>query len=138
MKKEFITNNKEETQVLGEELAGKLKNGGIICLTGELGSGKTTFTQGLLKGLKIKEPHTSPTFVIMKKYGKNIYHIDAYRVKSEDIINLGWEEMIKEKNSVIIIEWAERIKNIIPPDASWIEFEWLDENRRRIIFKNNK
>lgn len=135
MKKEFITNNKEETQVLGEELAGKLKNGGIICLTGELGSGKTTFTQGLLKGLKIKGPHTSPTFVIMKKYGKNIYHIDAYRVKSEDIINLGWEEMIKEKNSVIIIEWAERIKNIIPPDAVWIKFEWLDENKRRITLR---
>ena len=158
MKKEFVTNNYNETQKLGEMLAEEIKDGRIICMIGELGSGKTTFTQGLLKGLKVKGPYTSPTFVIMKQYhiAHNmehktkktkmlhvscsmphvVYHIDAYRVKSEDIINLGWEEMIKEKNNVIIIEWADRIEEIIPSDVVWIKFEWLDENRRKISFQS--
>jgi tRNA threonylcarbamoyladenosine biosynthesis protein TsaE len=136
--KEFITENFSETQRLGEMLAEEIKDGRIICLSGELGSGKTTFTQGLLKGLKVKGPYTSPTFVIMKKYSENVYHIDAYRVKSDDVINLGWGEIINQKNSVIIIEWADRVEDIIPPDAIWIEFQWLDKNKRKIIFKNNK
>lgn len=157
MEKIFITENSKQTQSLGEMLAEEIKDGRIVCMTGELGSGKTTFTQGLLKGLKVKGPYTSPTFLIMKHYKKeipnpksqipnkskisnykiqNIYHVDAYRVKSEDIINLGWEEMIKKKNNVIIIEWADRIEEIIPSDAVWIKFEWLDEKRRRIILKS--
>ena len=64
----FITNNFKETQKLGENLAQKIKTGAIICLQGELGSGKTTFTQGLLKGLGVEGPYTSPTFLIMKEY----------------------------------------------------------------------
>ncbi|MCX6763681.1 MAG: tRNA (adenosine(37)-N6)-threonylcarbamoyltransferase complex ATPase subunit type 1 TsaE [Candidatus Moranbacteria bacterium] len=138
----YITNNSKETQKLGEMLAQEIKGGQIICLTGDLGSGKTTFTQGFLKGLKVKGPYTSPTFLIMKKYDKNIYHIDAYRVKAKDILALGWEEMVKDNppagGSVIIIEWADRLKKIIPtPPAGgsiWIKFKWLGENKREIQF----
>jgi tRNA threonylcarbamoyladenosine biosynthesis protein TsaE len=137
--KEFITENSKQTKKLGEMLASEVKNGKIICLTGELGSGKTTFTQGLLKGLKVKGPYTSPTFVIMKKYSENIFHIDAYRVKEDDIINLGWEELINPpvggKQNIVIIEWADRIKKIIPKNVLWVEFKWMDENKRKIIFK---
>jgi tRNA threonylcarbamoyladenosine biosynthesis protein TsaE len=138
MQKIFTTNNSRQTQKLGEILATEIKGGKIICLSGELGAGKTTFTQGLLKGLKVKGPYTSPTFVIMKQYKKHIFHIDAYRVKSDDIINLGWEEIIANKNNVIIIEWADRISKIITKGALWIEFEWMDKSKRKIIFKSNK
>lgn len=146
MKEELITNNSEETKNLGQKMAEEFQDGGIVCLVGELGSGKTTFTQGLLEGLKIPGPYTSPTFVIMKKYekqesvnseqeNKNIYHIDAYRVSSDDILNIGWDEIVADKNNVIIIEWADRIRNIIPENAVWIKFEWIDENKRKIKFE---
>ena len=128
----YITQNSKETQKLGEILAREIKGGQIICLTGDLGAGKTTFTQGFLKGLKVKGPYTSPTFLIIKKYGQYIYHIDAYRVKAKDILNLGWEEMLQNKKNIIIIEWADRIKKIIPPNAVWIKFKWLDENKREM------
>lgn len=149
----FDTENAKQTRKFGEMLAREIEGGEIICLSGELGSGKTTFTQGLLKGLKVKGPHTSPTFVVLKHYkGKslklkiksgrkdyknlNIYHTDAYRVTSDGMLNLGWEEIIKDKNNVIIVEWADRIKKIVPKDCVWIDFEWIDKNKRRISFKS--
>lgn len=135
-----MTSDAKETQGLGGILAKELRGGEIICLTGELGSGKTTFTQGLLKGLRIPGPHTSPTFNIMKCYknGK-IYHCDAYRVNEKDILDLGWEEMIDHhggKKNIIIVEWADRIKRIVPKRSIWVEFQWVDENRRKISFKS--
>lgn len=133
----FITTSKAQTQKLGEELAKELRGGEIICLSGELGAGKTTFTQGLLKGLKAKGPYTSPTFVVMKKY-EHIYHIDAYRIKDKDLLELGWEEMLADNppagGNIIIIEWAERVRKIIPDNAIWIKFRWLDENKRELKF----
>jgi len=160
MEKTLITINSKQTQKLGELLARELRGGEVICLDGELGAGKTTFTQGLLKGLKIKGPYTSPTFLIIKHYKKefpisnfqfpnklqksksqiqNVYHIDAYRVEAQDILNLGWEEILSDRKNIIIIEWASRIEKIIPnPPAGGvlqINFEWLDENKRKIIFK---
>lgn len=160
----IITKSSKETRKLGELLAGEItanqkrpslfgsfrprpacrcRRGRearllIICLEGELGSGKTTFTQGLLKGLKVKGPYTSPTFVIMKKYKSNIYHFDAYRIKDKDILNLGWEEIVADNppagGNIIIIEWADRIRKIIPKGAVWIKFAWVDENKRKLTF----
>lgn len=151
--KTFITTSAKQTRKLGELLAQELKGGRIICLSGDLGSGKTTFTQGLLKGLKVKGPYTSPTFLVMKHYKKeitnyktqnpnkiqnpnskvqNIYHIDAYRVNVKDVLNLGWEELIADSENIIIVEWADRIKKIIPKDCLWVEFEWVGEEERRI------
>ncbi|HLN18635.1 MAG TPA: tRNA (adenosine(37)-N6)-threonylcarbamoyltransferase complex ATPase subunit type 1 TsaE [Patescibacteria group bacterium] len=132
--KTITTDNSYETKKLGENLAAKMINGGLVCLAGELGSGKTTFTQGLLRGLKVGGNFSSPTFVIMKKYRDNIFHLDAYRVESDDIINLGWREIVSDKKNIIIVEWADRIKNIIPKEALWINFEWIDKDRRRLSF----
>ncbi|HRY82557.1 MAG TPA: tRNA (adenosine(37)-N6)-threonylcarbamoyltransferase complex ATPase subunit type 1 TsaE [Candidatus Moranbacteria bacterium] len=160
----YITENSKQTQKLGETLAKELKGGEIICLVGELGGGKTTFTQGFLKGLKVKGPYTSPTFLVIKNYKKeisisksqipnksqnpksktlptgrqvqNIYHIDTYRINAQDIINLGWEEMVADKKNIIIIEWADRIKKIIPKNSLWIEFSWVDEKKRKITLKD--
>jgi tRNA threonylcarbamoyladenosine biosynthesis protein TsaE len=106
-----------------------------------LGTGKTTFVQGFLKGLGAKGPFTSPTFVILKYYKSrklktiNIYHMDAYRVNAKDVLNLGWKEIVAGKDNIIIIEWADRIRKIIPRGAVWIKFEWLDQNKRKITFK---
>lgn len=140
MEKEFITNSAEETRSFGNLLAKSLKKGSVICLSGELGSGKTTFAQGFLGGFDVPGPYTSPTFLIMKHYEKksedqnikNIYHLDAYRVEKDDILDLGWEEIISDPESVVIVEWAERINEIIPDDAMWIIFEWIDKDRRKI------
>lgn len=159
MQKEFITNNYQETQKLGELLAMELCGGEIICLDGDLGAGKTTFTQGLLKGLKVRGPYTSPTFLIMKEYRledknlksqiSNLYHFDVYRVGEDDILNLGWKEIVADDKNVVIVEWSERIKNILPKNSVRIKFEWLDpprvdeqssprveagENQRKITF----
>ncbi len=151
MKRTYITTNTGETQQLGELLAGELRGGEIICLFGELGSGKTTFAQGVLKGLGAKGPYTSPTFVIMKQYKlktqnskrktttqnsklENVYHVDAYRVYAQDVLNLDWEEIVASKNNIVIVEWAERIKNIIPENTIWISFEHLEDNTRKIVF----
>jgi len=137
----ITTNSARQTKKLGELLTLELKGGGIIALQGNLGSGKTTFTQGLLKGLKVKGPYTSPTFVVIKNYKlktKNVYHIDAYRVTAKDILNLGWKEIINDNppaaGNIVIIEWADRIKKIIPWDSLWIKFEWVDKNKREIKF----
>jgi tRNA threonylcarbamoyladenosine biosynthesis protein TsaE len=153
----FTTNSSKQTQKMGEILAKELKGGEIICLTGELGSGKTTFAQGVLKGLGAKKPYTSPTFVVMKQYKKrisnfkfqisnqiqspkskilNIYHMDAYRVNAQDVLDLGWEEIISNKNNIVIVEWAERIRAIIPKRAIWLEFDHLKEDERKIVFKS--
>lgn len=157
--KSFITNSPNETKKLGEGFARKVRHGGIIALQGELGSGKTTFVQGFLKRLRIKGPYTSPTFVVIKHYRPvtqslkpktqskkglwvtgcelwDIYHVDAYRVNAKNVLSLGWEEIIADKNNIIIIEWADRIKKIIPKNCLWIIFKWIDNNTRKIILKS--
>lgn len=153
MQTEFITEKKEETKKLGKLLAQELHGGEVICLFGELGAGKTTFTQGLLEGLEAEKPYTSPTFVVMKEYIRkrtirqladkfpisnkirNIYHFDAYRVEAEDIMSLGWEEITENPSNICIVEWADKLEKIIPERAIWIGFEWLDEKRRKIILR---
>lgn len=138
--KEIITNSSKETFDLGKDFAKDLKGGEILCFSGDLGAGKTTFTQGLLAGLGVSEKVNSPTFVIIKEYQldkkeiKNIYHIDTYRVEKDDIIDLGWDDMIKKEENITIIEWPEKINEIIPQKSIWIKFEHLSEDKRKIIF----
>ena len=140
--KKFITKNAEETRALGVKLALTFNGGEIVCLRGELGSGKTTFAQGMLRALGADGPYTSPTFVVIKQYKinndksriRNVYHLDTYRVEVEDVLELSWDEMVKDKDNVIIIEWPDKMKKIIPRGALWIDFKELDKNKREIIF----
>ena len=145
--KKNITKNAEETEKIGKKFAESFCGGEIVCLEGDLGSGKTTFSQGLLRGLGAEGPYTSPTFVVMKEYDiknnqeknkksniKRVYHLDTYRVEVDDILNLGWKEFIANENNVIIVEWSEKIKKIIPKNSFWIKFKHLAENKREIIF----
>lgn len=130
------TKSARQTQKIAKDLLRKIpkrrKQAFIIALKGDLGSGKTTFVQGLAKALDIKEKITSPTFVIFKKYN-NFYHFDCYRIeKPEEILELGFKEIIQNPKNIVAIEWAERIKRIIPKDALWLKFNFIDENKRKI------
>lgn len=138
-----ITKSTEETKKFAQKIAKdlllrkNLKNSAIvIALEGDLGSGKTTFSQGFLGYFGVKRA-TSPTFVIMKKYGTKedvkLYHLDCYRVhNSRDLLELNLEEIIKNPKNIILIEWAERIKDVLPKNSTWIKFEHKSEKERII------
>lgn len=135
---EIPTKSAKETKALGKKIAANLKGGAILALSGELGSGKTTFVQGLAKGLGIKQRIISPTFILVRKYdlgSKNFYHIDLYRLETgidREVRNLGIEEIWDNPENIVAIEWAEKIKKIVPKKAIWIEFENLRGNERKI------
>ena len=138
----FITKSFLETENLGEKFSSFVKNGDLICLYGELGSGKTTFVRGLAKGLKVKSRIISPTFTIIRRHKLDdnyFYHVDFYRVNDEkDIGSLGLNEILEDKDSIKVLEWPEKIKDLLPQERIDIWFEYIDEKRRRITIKNSK
>ena len=108
-------------------------------LVGDLGSGKTTFVQGLAMGLGIKERLISPTFILLREYqkpsGGNLYNVDLYRleqVTKDDLATLGILDFAKDKKNVILVEWADKAKSLLPENTIWVNFENLGENERRI------
>jgi len=151
--KKYLTTSFKQTQKLGENFAKEillsrtLQNATVLCLRGNLGGGKTTFLQGFAKGLGIKEKILSPTFVISKRFVipakagiqipfKNFYHIDCYRLnKPQDILELGWQEIISNPKNIIAIEWSEKIKKLLPKSIIEIDFKFIDEKTREISFK---
>ncbi len=122
-----------ETKKLAERLAGFLFAGSLITLTGQFGAGKTTFTQGLGKGLNIEKNITSPTFTLLKIYQGDLplYHIDAYRLEglSQD---LGFEDYI-ESDGVCVIEWSQFISDLLPEDRINIEINILEDDNRELL-----
>jgi tRNA threonylcarbamoyladenosine biosynthesis protein TsaE len=144
MHKEIITNKDKETFELAKGLANKLKGGEIITLKGDLGAGKTVFAKGLASGLGIKKTITSPTFVIMKVYPipnskgvKNFVHIDSYRLDSGANLNaIGAKEYFGRPDSIVIIEWPEKIINSLPKNTIDILIEHREKNKRVITIKN--
>lgn len=139
-KKIYITKSFEETQKLGYDFAKTLKRGAMVCLYGDLGSGKTTFVQGLAKGLGIKKRIISPTFVIVRSHKLEVgsfYHIDLYRIESErNLEELGIEEIINNKNNIVAIEWAEKLKNYLSQKRIDIKFSYEKENVKKITFSS--
>jgi len=144
-----ITTTPQQTQKVAfsmarEFLSAKGHNKAIIIgLRGELGSGKTTFIQGFAKGLGIKEKVLSPTFVIIKPYKipdiryklQNLYHVDCYRIdKAKEIFELGWKDMIADPANIVVVEWSERIKSILPTDSIILDFQTIDKNKRQLHF----
>ncbi len=134
----IITNNEQETFNLGKSLGKKCCGGEIFALQGNLGSGKTKFTQGLAQGLGVLNNVNSPTFNIFKLYKLNgrikyFCHLDTYRLKSEeDLISLGVEEFFNSPEAVVVIEWAEKVKKILPVRAKIIKIESLSPQTRKI------
>lgn len=130
--KSVFTTSLKELPGLAERLAKQLKGGEVLALMGNLGAGKTTFTQALAKQLKVKGRVLSPTFVLMNlfkarlKSGRiiTLYHLDLYRIKKfKEVKALGLPEFWGQKNSLTIIEWADRIKKNLPKNAIYIKFQ---------------
>ena len=129
-----MTYTPEQTRALGKKLGSLIDGSFLITLSGELGAGKTTFTQGLAKGLDIVRNVTSPTFTLMKSYKGRLplYHIDAYRLEDIDQ-DLGFEEYI-DGDGVCVIEWADFIENVLPQDKLSINLTINDDDSRMLVF----
>ncbi len=129
------SHSEEETWALAKHLAGHLKAGDIVCLYGDLGSGKTTFTKGLAQGLKIKMNKVhSPTFTLMNIYeGKRpLYHFDLYRMDDiKEILNIGYEEFLFG-DGIAVVEWADKLKSLLPEEFMEVRFSHAGENERTI------
>ncbi len=132
----IISKSEKETLKIAQALTAKLQGGEVLCLMGDLGSGKTVFTKGVAKALKIKQTITSPTFVLMKVYEgtKQLVHIDAYRLRSGDELEaIGATDYFHDPKTITVIEWAERVKDIWPDNRRVIEFKVQGDNRQIII-----
>lgn len=141
----MISENTEQTENIARDFINNILNkekpehATVVAMIGDLGSGKTTFTQQIANILDIKETVTSPTFVIEKIYKldnqifKNLIHIDVYRLdEAKELQVLGFDEIIKDRNNIIFIEWADKIKEILPPNYIKISFTVIDQNKREI------
>ncbi len=142
---EYSTKSASETQEIGERLAVALnrlkpeEGARLLCLHGELGSGKTTFAQGFARGLGISGRLLSPTFIIVRRYGRArsdstfLYHIDLYRISdSRDVSELGLLEIFADQDAFVLIEWAERIADMLPEKRTELYFDVVNEGTRRI------
>ncbi|MFH1036735.1 MAG: tRNA (adenosine(37)-N6)-threonylcarbamoyltransferase complex ATPase subunit type 1 TsaE [Patescibacteria group bacterium] len=142
----YFAGSPAETRKIGEKLAKKLlktklqKNAFVLGLKGDLGGGKTTFLQGFAKGLGSKEKILSPTFVIMKKFVmlsksnfQKFYHFDCYRISGEkDISVLGFEKIVSDPQNIVAVEWAEKIRKVLPKGTVWIKFDFVSDKKREI------
>lgn len=132
----ITTRSEEETMEIAENIESEKFPNMIICLIGDLGSGKTIFTKGFANSLGIEENITSPTFNIIKEYtgGETpLYHMDLYRLDG-DVRNLGLDEYFS-KDGVVIIEWADMIEDYLPEERLDIKFKVVDEDTRILVFK---
>ena len=147
MKKNIIlTSSPEKTRRAGSMLAEELlkrKSGSfakVVGLRGDLGGGKTTFLKGFARRLGVSRNILSPTFVIMRRYHaggtgiEDFYHLDCYRVGPKEILNLGFKKIISCNRNVVAIEWADRIKRIMPKNTIWVDFEFISDRKRKITF----
>ena len=136
MEFKVTSNNEYDTIELAQNLESEKFPNMIICLTGDLGSGKTVFAKGFANALGISEVVNSPTFTIIKEYLEGempLYHMDVYRLDG-NTDGIGIEEYF-HKNGVVIIEWAETIKDILPKERLEISFKIVDENKRVLLIK---
>lgn len=136
MEYEFTTNSTEETIEVAKEFGKTLLLNEKILLYGELGSGKTTFIKGVAKGLNIKDYDevVSPSFVIIRQYkidSKSLFHIDLYRIQDDDIFLLREVDELIRTDELILIEWAEKMKDIKFPHIK-VNLEYINENSRKI------
>jgi tRNA threonylcarbamoyladenosine biosynthesis protein TsaE len=138
---EFISRSAEQTRRLGMRLGALLRTGDMVCLVGDLGAGKTTFVQGIGSGWGSLDAVSSPTFVLVNVYrrrGANrteerLYHLDSYRLSGPaEADDLDLEALIEE--GPLVIEWAERIETVLPPEGLWVRLRWIEENQRDLVF----
>ncbi len=136
MEYKITTNSEEDTIVLAQNIESEKFENMVICLIGELGSGKTIFTKGLAAALGIEENITSPTYNIIKEYTSgemDLYHMDVYRLDG-DVSELGLEDYFSKKG-IVVIEWANMIKEYLPEERLEIKFSVQGEEKRLLTIK---
>jgi tRNA threonylcarbamoyladenosine biosynthesis protein TsaE len=139
MQRTLTTHSESETEALGAALGRLLRPGDVLALVGDLGAGKTCLARGVARGLGIDEPVTSPTFILVAEYasaaGFPFYHADCYRLEqgAAEAQAIGLDELLLD-DGVAVVEWAERIEPLLPPDHLRITLAVLDETRRQLTF----
>lgn len=133
---EFFSHSAEQTQRLGIYLGAHLRIGDLICLEGNLGTGKTTLVKGIARGWGTLDPVSSPTYVIVNEYrradGERLFHVDGYRLESAmDADLLDFDRMLAQ--GPIVVEWAERIRAVLPADHLWISLDYTGVEHRAML-----
>ena len=133
---EFVTECEQETEALGERLAGRLEPGAVVAFTGDLGAGKTAFTRGLARGLGISGRVTSPTFTVVNEYEGGrlpLFHFDMYRLGSSDeLFDIGWEDYLA-RGGVCAVEWSENVSDALEEGTIFVEIRRGASERQRIV-----
>ena len=136
---DIISHSVEQTRRLGTRLGSLLRAGDIICLSGDMGAGKTAFAAGIGKGWGAKTPLTSPTFNLIHEHvrdkdSQRLFHLDCYRLESAfDAENIGLDDVLNGRGPVIF-EWPEHIESVLPKERLWVELRILEPTRRNFIF----
>jgi tRNA threonylcarbamoyladenosine biosynthesis protein TsaE len=134
---EFFSRSPDQTRRLGIRLGTLMRPGDLLCLSGDLGAGKTTLVQGLAQGWGSLDAVSSPTFVLCNEYrradGKVLFHLDAYRLEGPlEAEYLDLDYMLE--SGPLVIEWAERIEAVLPPDRLWLKLRFIAEEHRGMVF----
>jgi tRNA threonylcarbamoyladenosine biosynthesis protein TsaE len=137
---ELTTHSAVETQAVGEALAAAIRPGQVIALRGDLGAGKTTFVQGLARGLGVRSRVSSPTFVLVNEYtgthGVRLAHVDTYRLGTfvhDEAEGMGLTELLEDAGAIIAIEWADRVQELLPVDYLLVELGYGEDEEERIV-----
>lgn len=136
----LISHNVDETKAIGAKLGQLLQAGDVVCLQGDLGSGKTSLTQGIGQGMSVTETINSPTFVFIREHRSTpgapfLNHVDLYRLEqSDDALALGLTDYMYG-DGVTVIEWAERARDLMPQESLWITISILENSQRNLVFK---
>jgi len=137
---EFISRSPEQTRRLGARLGQLLQGGEVICLQGPLGSGKTVLAQGIGRGWGATSPLVSPSFVLVRQHRRPagdqwLLHVDFYRLQgAEEAQQLGLQDWLESPEVVVVIEWPERAQGLIPRERLWVQLDFADGARRRLLF----
>lgn len=143
---ELLTISANETKNFGQKTATSLvpneSGSSVFALSGDLGSGKTTFVQGFAAGLGITSRVTSPTFILLRQYSipagkfRMLYHIDLYRLEGNvgsELDNIGFAEFVLNPANIVLVEWAEKARSQMPDQTRWLEFQNLGDDRHKIV-----
>ncbi len=137
---DYVSHSVEQTEHVGKLLGQALHGGELLCLTGNLGAGKTALTRGIAAGWGAREPVTSPTFTLIHEHTRDaddrrLYHIDGYRLQgADDGAGIGLEDLF-DSDDTVVIEWAENVLELLPPDRLWVDIVMLSNGERRLKFR---
>jgi tRNA threonylcarbamoyladenosine biosynthesis protein TsaE len=139
---DIISHSAEQTKRLGARLGGLLQPGDVVCLSGDMGAGKTVFTAGIGEGWGANVPVTSPTYNLVHEHtrkadGHKLYHLDCYRLHgAADAETIGLDDIL-DSGGIVVLEWPERIESVLPEHRLWIELRIIEMTRRNFIFEGH-